>query len=244
MIVGFMASGESGKSKCAEILADELGFTRVSYTEPIITVLYEINPIVLVTPEDYQKVIKEMEWKQASQFYDMRINNYGGFYYFRDLHVFLGYDVSKRIKMVREYYQRAGTEAGRNLYGQDVWINLAEKKFDKSENVVIENVRFENEALSVLRKDGFLVKINRPGFGNINNHISDTGIPYHLATHTLENDGTVADLPQKVRDLYHLLDAETNSLQKTNFIKEKVIKELEKIKTEFEAEKIQNKGLR
>lgn len=62
--------------------------------------------------------------------------------------------------------QYLGTEWGRNNYGEDVWVNALETTClslaDKHDYIIIDDVRFENEAESIRRMGGVLVMIDVP----------------------------------------------------------------------------------
>lgn len=89
---------------------------------------------------------------------------------------------------VREFLQRLGTEAIRNNLHQNAWVNalMAEYKLidyeypNKSNftevypNWIISDVRMFNEAQAIKDHGGVIIRIDRPGFGPINNHPSET----------------------------------------------------------------------
>jgi hypothetical protein len=58
--------------------------------------------------------------------------------------------------------QLMGTEVGRNIFGQDLWIHALENKIkDQDENFVITDVRFQNEIDWVRKQNGILIEIRR-----------------------------------------------------------------------------------
>jgi hypothetical protein len=58
-----------------------------------------------------------------------------------------------------------GTEWGRNMIGEDVWVRLAMHRVDdllaSGINVVIDDVRFDNEARAILERDGQIITLAR-----------------------------------------------------------------------------------
>lgn len=65
----------------------------------------------------------------------------------------------------RHAMQTLGTEWGRKLIGGDVWVRLAMHRVDEllasGANVVIDDVRFNNEAQAILERDGQLITLVR-----------------------------------------------------------------------------------
>jgi hypothetical protein len=107
----------------------------------------------------------------------------------------VGWHNAKQHPEVRRLLQAIGTEAVRNVIGQDTWVNLARKKIcDSTRSIVVTDVRFENEAAMIRRFGGVLVRIVREGVGPINGHASDVAsstIDCHLQ---VTNNGTIEDL--------------------------------------------------
>ena len=75
----------------------------------------------------------------------------------------------------RTAMQTIGTEWGRSL-NRDLWIILADQRVDWSENVVITDIRRENEAKWVRYKGGTIIHIIRPDLPDNDSHKSESGI--------------------------------------------------------------------
>ncbi len=89
-------------------------------------------------------------------------------------------EVSHRLlagRTPRHAMQTLGTEWGRQQFGDDFWVNLAREValdvIDQGGHVVIDDVRFPNEAAAVRQMGGRVIRIHRPGVGPINGHASD-----------------------------------------------------------------------
>lgn len=69
---------------------------------------------------------------------------------------------------MRTILQRGGTEAGRDVYGVDFWINLSipENLDHKGKLIVITDLRFENEAKRIIQLGGMVVGV----YGNESSH--------------------------------------------------------------------------
>lgn len=111
---------------------------------------------------------------------------------------------------VRKALQMEGTENGRLLYGEDLWVNALDKRIKEKEEQhpgsliiwVVPDCRFENEAHYIYEKmEGAVILVERPDQTLIkeSSHSSEAGIPENLITHTILNDGTLEELELKVR---------------------------------------------
>lgn len=120
----------------------------------------------------------------------------------------LGWERAKKIAEVREFIQRLGTEGAREHLGQGIWIDVVRKRWEEHRHAktVLTDVRFPNEARWIMAQAAFhapkpfLVWINRPGYGPVNGHSSDAGLVRALCTVEIDNDGSVEELKQKVRE--------------------------------------------
>lgn len=102
---------------------------------------------------------------------------------------------------VGEILQREGTEATRGYWGDDFWIKrwagYAMKLMAMDSDVVVEDVRFDNEAEAVHELGGTVVHIVRPGHvedGRNPNHASEQPISPHLIDITFMNNGSLSTL--------------------------------------------------
>lgn len=72
----------------------------------------------------------------------------------------------------RKAYQLFGTEFGRNMLSDSVWVDIAPKN-----DVVITDCRFPNEADWVKKNGGKLIRVNRLEATAVNEHPSEKYIP-------------------------------------------------------------------
>ena len=87
---------------------------------------------------------------------------------------------------VRSLLQKVGTEALRNNVHQNVWVNalmadyIGMYDFDTDRttypNWVITDTRFPNEAEAIKKAGGIIIRVDRPGVGPLNNHVSETSL--------------------------------------------------------------------
>jgi hypothetical protein len=96
--------------------------------------------------------------------------------------------------------------AGRRATDPDYWIKrliytLAARGVAKQDNVVITDVRYANEVQWILGQGGTVIRIERPEFGPANDEEARSFLEIdsmYPKMPTVVNDGTPADLVQKV----------------------------------------------
>lgn len=105
-------------------------------------------------------------------------------------------------KSPRYLAQTLGTEWGRNLVGNDVWVMATEQRLRDTRvwyqdcTIVIPDCRFENEAAWV-RKHGHLLHVDRPdrdAIGGVAGHASEAGVAPAAGDYHVLNDRTIWDL--------------------------------------------------
>lgn len=103
------------------------------------------------------------------------------------------YDVSPRYMM-----QTLGTEWGRALINDNLWVVAMEQRIDRG--MIIPDVRFENEAAFV-RKYGVLLHVTGRG-GIEGDHISESGVSVEECDRIVTNDGTPEDLERVIKGVF------------------------------------------
>lgn len=112
-----------------------------------------------------------------------------------------GFGVSARHMM-----QTLGTDWGRKMVSEDIWINYLEQSIrkDHARHQVIHDVRYENEA-DWVRANGVLVHLTREGYG-IEGHSSEDGVEFKYGDSVLDNDVPLDELPGRVAELLTKLE--------------------------------------
>jgi hypothetical protein len=94
--------------------------------------------------------------------------------------------------------QTLGTEWGREIMGQGFWTNIARHNLSQRlayENIVVDDIRFENEANLIHELGGFIVCIDgRKSATADTGHKSEHGLSDLLVNHIVQNTGTKLDL--------------------------------------------------
>lgn len=110
-------------------------------------------------------------------------------------------------KTIRELYQTLGTDWGRNMVNTNLWVNLGRERLesllgDVADNiirgVVIDDLRFDNEAELVRSLGGLVIQIERPGLQAMA-HASEAGVSPELVTCILSNAKGYDDFRDSVR---------------------------------------------
>lgn len=123
----------------------------------------------------------------------------------------------------RELYQRYGTEAHRDVFGRDFWVDALlpqpahhggpyglQQRFPGIDFIVIVDLRFENEAERVLDLGGYVWRIDadeRLGPLPANAHISEQGLPDELTCLTVDNNRDQAHFESQVESAFAIMMA-------------------------------------
>lgn len=119
-------------------------------------------------------------------------------------------------KSPRELLQTLGTEWGREMVCDDIWIKIAMRRAAEYAregwNVAITDVRFENEAEAIRSAGGQVWQVRRTAAGlqgPTGQHSSEAGVPDHLVDQVIWNDGELEDLEEAVNAAFHRLPCGT-----------------------------------
>ena len=111
----------------------------------------------------------------------------------------------------REIFQFVGTQLFRDQIGtilphvnNDIWVHVLKKqiieelKLNPNQKIVITDIRFENELNMVKEINGTIVKVERCGVNNIDNHQSEIYVDSLNVNHIIYNNSTLHDLYKKI----------------------------------------------
>jgi hypothetical protein len=110
-------------------------------------------------------------------------------------------DRTKKEGIPRQMMQYIGTDIFRKCISEDYWVQVFSSWWEenKHQNIIIPDVRFQNEIDFIKQKNGKIIKIIK-SFSSIDDkHISETGIDYLQGVDTtIENNGTLEEFIEKI----------------------------------------------
>lgn len=183
MLFAFSGLKGSGKDTAANVLVTEYGFTRIAFADAVRELALIVDPLILI----------EDDWQPSHL---MRLSKVISEY---------GWDWAKRaVPEVRRLLQVIGTEGGRMLVGENIWVDILAKRFpniaDESARYVITDCRFDNEVDFVRNNGGKLVWINRPGLVS-DGHASESEHIRDLASVVVYNTQSIEVFEKTIRQI-------------------------------------------
>jgi len=110
-----------------------------------------------------------------------------------------GWDTAKTVfPEIRRLLQVLGTEVGRDMIHEDIWVKIATKDLNPGDLVIFADVRFPNEAQAIKDLDGQVWRINRPEVKAINPHSSESAMDHWPFDAWLDNSGSIEDLQAQI----------------------------------------------
>lgn len=106
---------------------------------------------------------------------------------------------------VRTFLQRYGTEAHREVFGEDFWLEQCLPRdemsnyLDHKKLIVVTDVRFDNEASWIIRMGGDIWSLNRDAVKDESDeHASEVPVDGDYVSVKIDNNGTLDDLYTKI----------------------------------------------
>jgi hypothetical protein len=174
MVIGLSGYAQSGKDTVAQILVDNYGYKRVAFADAIRDAIYTLNPIMTGANIRVADYVDELGW-----------------------------DTAKKHPEIRRLLQVMGTEVGRQLFDESVWIEKALGNVEPGDKIVVTDVRFPNEAKEIKWQFGEVWRINRLAVVSVNEHISETALDDWQFDRVIYNDGNLAHLKHLVEGIMH-----------------------------------------
>lgn len=166
-LVGLCGLSGSGKSTAAAAIVKEFGWERRGFSDAIKDLLYNINP-VLHSQSQFPCLLQDM------------VSNHG-------------WNNAKKNPHVRYMLQELGV--GVRALSPDIWVRQLFWE-PVPANIVIDDVRFDNEVKEIKNRGGVIICITRPGIQQMD-HVSEAGVEFDLL---VENHGDKVDLGARVID--------------------------------------------
>lgn len=173
-LIGITGAAGAGKDTLGSYLGTRYGYVRRALADPIKELL---NERFGWTMDDWQgREWKEMPAAQcgyhASEWYESQLHS------------------------PRTWAQWLGTEAGRDIHGNDCWVKILFTRWRDAGKplTAVTDVRFDNEAHAIRRAGGLVVHVIRPGVTPVNPHKSEAGIQRCQGDIVLANWGDLVDM--------------------------------------------------
>jgi len=160
MIIGVVGFIGSGKGTAADILVEKHGFVKLSFADAVKDATAAIF--------GWQRSLLEGDTDESREFRETKDEWWSAKF---------GRDFTPRLAL-----QLMGTEAGRDVFHENVWVYALERKAEMYKDVVIADVRFPNEIEWMRSKGGFAVRVSRgrdPEWYEIAAMANDVNHPMH-----------------------------------------------------------------
>jgi dephospho-CoA kinase len=178
VLIGLLGKKHSGKDTSAEILINKHNFTKLAFADPL------------------KNICKELFGFSDYQLYNDKetIDEY--------------WNISPRNAL-----QYLGTDVFRNNINKllpnitdNFWVMLLENKYKKIKgNVIITDVRFQNEVDMIHKNGGFVIKINR-NTNNIDNHDSEKYIDSIINyDYVIDNNDSIENLFKNITNIIYII---------------------------------------
>jgi dephospho-CoA kinase len=181
-LIGMIGRKRSGKDTFGEYIVNKHGYNNVSLAKP----LKEACKIIFNLSDEQLDTDKEIPDSRWGNITPRKILQLVGTELFRD-------ELNKQSKEL-------------NSIGETIWITNFKQWYSKNKdsNVVITDIRFEDEAKMVRDLGGTLINITR-NTELQDKHISENEIDNIKAHYYIENNGTLKEFYDKIDELYDSL---------------------------------------
>ena len=214
MIIGIVGFAGSGKGTVSDILVEHHDFTKLSFADAVkdaTSAIFGWSRHLLEGDTDESREFRETK----DDFWSARF----------------GYDVTPRYML-----QLMGTEAGREVFNQDLWIHTVERRirhkqeWEFEDNFVIPDVRFVNEIQAIRKWGGVVIRVVRGAepewydaalkanrTGDLNDiiatgvHISEWAWIGQQFNYQISNSGTLSMLQADVNHMLRVFTGPINS---------------------------------
>lgn len=172
MIIGLTGKMGSGKDTIADYLVEKYNFRKVGFSDELYAAVCGLFDIDLEDAfrfkEDGTKIVI------ADNQFPL---------------------VSKGQFTWREFLQRFGTDMARKVWGENFWVERFTYKYleEIPYDMVVRDIRFNNEAALINKYGGTIWEVTRPGYEG-DEHESELGIHEGHIDGELNNSGTIPEL--------------------------------------------------
>jgi hypothetical protein len=175
MLIAFTGPKHSGKTECADFLVRKYGHRKINFKDALIAELCDKFPNLI---------------KEIKAHYPGTTNIW-----------------KSKPPMIRYLLQEYGTNVRREddyCYWTARWHKEYDRVYNKvTHNIVVDDVRFENEASIVRMSGGKIIRIERETDQPVDNHPSETEMKKIKPHHVIVNDTTLENLFLSLDSLYN-----------------------------------------
>jgi hypothetical protein len=183
--IGIIGRARAGKDTAGKFFVDGHGYRRVALADPLKEAALDLDPIIDLSPYDVYGF-------QAAEVRRLA-----------DLVRWSGWEAAKEIPEVRRTLQYLG--AAMRAVDPEIWLRAAlataQEANEQGVPVVITDVRYRNEAASLVRAGFHLIHINRPGIPQLD-HESERDLGPEDARYMVQNDGDLARLDEQLERIW------------------------------------------
>lgn len=193
-IVGIIGYAGSGKGTVADVFAKNANWVKCAYADP----LKDVVAALFRWPRE----LLEGDTPESRE-YREKVNQY-----WADLLEMPGLTPRKIL-------QQFGSEVLRDHFHNDIWVKHMESRIDleslatNPKNIVIPDCRFENEAESIRKRGGIIIKVVSP-FQVLNtevhSHVSEQAHLDITPNFIIHNIGTMEELTNKASALFDYIE--------------------------------------
>lgn len=169
LLIGLTGRKQSGKSTVAQILREKQKFIEYSFAAPV-----RLFIAFMLAPREADG----LAWLEANK--ETPIDWLDGM-------------------TPRHMLQTLGTEWGRDMIHSELWLRKCMRDIVDSTapNIVVSDVRFDNEAKAIRESGGIILRIDRFGCGG-DAHVSEAGVSDGLVNLTYHNRRDLAELERDI----------------------------------------------
>lgn len=173
MIYAFTGKKQSGKSTASKYLAEKLGATRINFKDALVAEIKERLPNLI---QAICEIMERTEYDGNRPWTYERL-------------------VQDKPKLMRTLLQNYGTEVRRRDH-EDYWVVQWLRQATKVKgDIVVDDIRFSNEAKAVTDLGGIVIRIEREGLVSSDTHASELEMNKILVDYTISvGTGDFAEL--------------------------------------------------
>jgi dephospho-CoA kinase len=177
--IGIIGRARAGKDTAGKFFVDGHGYRRIGFADALKEAALRLDPVVGCFPDEDTRAAVYVHLSEVVGTH--------------------GWEVAKETPEVRRILQELGSAM--RAVDEEVWLRAALAKVrnanDQGVPVVITDVRYRNEAASLVRAGFHLLHINRPGVPQLD-HESERDLGPEDARYLVQNDGDLAHLGEQL----------------------------------------------